>query len=98
MGRHLHPGAGQPPEHLLRATALPQQLRVPPAGPAQKTPAERREWAVGRVRERQTDRQGYGESEREDGQVEDDKEITERDGKEMGWGERETDRQKDKQT
>lgn len=53
VGRHLHPGAGQPPEHLLRATALPQQLRVPPAGPAQKTPAERREWAVGRVRERE---------------------------------------------
>lgn len=49
MGGHLHPGAGQPPEHLLRAPALPQQLRVPPAGPAQQSPAERGEWAVVRV-------------------------------------------------
>lgn len=59
VGRHLHPGAGQPPEHLLRAAALPQQLRVPPAGPAQQAPAERGEWAVGRAgeTERQTDRQ-----------------------------------------
>jgi glycine cleavage system protein P-like pyridoxal-binding family len=26
MGGHLHPRAGQPPKHLLRAAALPQQL------------------------------------------------------------------------
>lgn len=26
VGGHLHPGAGQPPEHLLGAAALPQQL------------------------------------------------------------------------
>lgn len=41
IGGHLHPGAGQPPQHLLGASALPNQLRVPPARPAQQAPAER---------------------------------------------------------
>lgn len=55
VGGHLHPGAGQPPEHLLRAAALPKQLRVPPARPAQQTPAERRVGSgqSGRQRDRQ---------------------------------------------
>lgn len=70
---HLHPGAGQSPKHLLGAAALAQQLRVPPARPAQQTPVERGEWRVGsgqwaacrtETDKRWRERQRYGESER----------------------------------
>lgn len=92
VGGHLHPGAGQPPEHLLRAAALSKQLRVPPARPAQQTPAERRQRAVGREGAEQDTETRVGGVRKEE-QMEEDKET---DGKERWTGDTERGRHTDR--